>query len=82
MASASARDDSDPGATAEHVEVTNGGSEANFVTMWHLVEPGEMHAQVPGIGAGVVHVLHPRLSSCARQSRSRTRRSGTTTIEK
>ncbi len=30
-----------PGATADHVEVTNGGSEANFVTMWHLVEPGD-----------------------------------------
>jgi aspartate/methionine/tyrosine aminotransferase len=30
-----------PGATAEHVEVTNGGSEANFVTVWTLVEPGD-----------------------------------------
>jgi aspartate/methionine/tyrosine aminotransferase len=30
-----------PGATAEHVEVTNGGSEANFVTVWKLVEPGD-----------------------------------------
>jgi aspartate/methionine/tyrosine aminotransferase len=30
-----------PGATADHVQVTNGGSEANFVTTWHLVEPGD-----------------------------------------
>lgn len=30
-----------PGATRDHVEVTNGGSEANFVTLWHLVEPGD-----------------------------------------
>lgn len=30
-----------PGATADHVTVTNGGSEANFVTTWRLVEPGD-----------------------------------------
>lgn len=30
-----------PGATADHVQVTNGGSEANFVTLWRLVEPGD-----------------------------------------
>lgn len=30
-----------PGATADHVQVTNGGSEANFVTTWRLVEPGD-----------------------------------------
>jgi aspartate/methionine/tyrosine aminotransferase len=30
-----------PGATASHVLVTNGGSEANFVTAWNLVEPGD-----------------------------------------
>ncbi len=30
-----------PGATSEHVEVTNGGSEANYVSTWHLVEPGD-----------------------------------------
>ena len=45
-----------PGATADHVEVTNGGSEANFVTLWHLLEPGDEvvlmtpnYMQVPGI---------------------------------
>jgi aspartate/methionine/tyrosine aminotransferase len=30
-----------PGASREHVEVTNGGSEANYVCLWHLVEPGD-----------------------------------------
>ena len=30
-----------PGATADHVEVTNGGSEANFITTLNLVEPGD-----------------------------------------
>ena len=30
-----------PGATADHVQVTNGGSEANFVLLTRLVEPGD-----------------------------------------
>lgn len=30
-----------PGATEEHIEVTNGGSEANYLAVWHLVEPGD-----------------------------------------
>ena len=30
-----------PGATADHIEVTNGGSEANYLTLWRLVEPGD-----------------------------------------
>jgi hypothetical protein len=30
-----------PGATADHVEVTNGGSEANYVGLWRLIEPGD-----------------------------------------
>jgi len=30
-----------PGASAAHVVVTNGGSEANFVTTWRLVQPGD-----------------------------------------
>jgi len=30
-----------PGASAAHVEVTNGGSEANWIVLWHLVEPGD-----------------------------------------
>jgi aspartate/methionine/tyrosine aminotransferase len=30
-----------PGAGADHIEVTNGGAEANFVTLFRLVEPGD-----------------------------------------
>ena len=30
-----------PGATPHHVQVTNGGSEANYITTWNLVEPGD-----------------------------------------
>jgi aspartate/methionine/tyrosine aminotransferase len=30
-----------PGATSEHVNVTNGGSEANCIAMLHFVEPGD-----------------------------------------
>lgn len=49
-----------PGATAEHVQVTNGGSEANFVVTWRLVEPGdEVVLQVPAYLqiAGVVRAF-------------------------
>jgi aspartate/methionine/tyrosine aminotransferase len=30
-----------PGASPDHLEVTNGGSEANYVTTWNLVGPGD-----------------------------------------
>jgi aspartate/methionine/tyrosine aminotransferase len=30
-----------PGATPDHVQVTNGGSEANYIAIWKLVEPGD-----------------------------------------
>jgi hypothetical protein len=30
-----------PGATPDHVEVTNGGSEANLIALMHLVAPGD-----------------------------------------
>jgi aspartate/methionine/tyrosine aminotransferase len=30
-----------PGATPDHIQVTNGGSEANYVSVWRLVEPGD-----------------------------------------
>jgi aspartate/methionine/tyrosine aminotransferase len=30
-----------PGATAANIQVTNGGSEANYITAWNLVEPGD-----------------------------------------
>src|SRR4029077_4458613 len=48
-----------PGATAEHIEVTNGGSEANAVALWHLIEPGDEvvmmmpnYMQIRGIARG------------------------------
>ncbi len=30
-----------PGAGVDHIEVTNGGSEANFITVFNLIEPGD-----------------------------------------
>lgn len=30
-----------PGADIDHIEVTNGGSEANFITTFNLIEPGD-----------------------------------------
>lgn len=40
-----------PGSTIDHVEVTNGGSEANFVVSWNLLEPGdEVVMMVPNYG--------------------------------
>jgi aspartate/methionine/tyrosine aminotransferase len=30
-----------PGATPDQIEVTNGGSEANYIVTWKLVEPGD-----------------------------------------
>lgn len=48
------------GATADHVEVTNGGSEANFISLWRLVEPGDEiivmspnYMQVAGLARGL-----------------------------
>ena len=37
-----------PGATADHVTIVNGGSEANLLTLWSLLDPGDRIAfQVP-----------------------------------
>jgi aspartate/methionine/tyrosine aminotransferase len=30
-----------PGSTADSIEVTNGGSEANYIVAWRLIEPGD-----------------------------------------
>jgi aspartate/methionine/tyrosine aminotransferase len=30
-----------PGATADHVQVTSGGAEANYLATWNLIEPGD-----------------------------------------
>jgi aspartate/methionine/tyrosine aminotransferase len=55
-----------PGATEEHVEVTNGGSEANYIAIWHLVEPGDEvvmmtpnYMQAWGLARGFGGVLKP-----------------------
>jgi aspartate/methionine/tyrosine aminotransferase len=49
-----------PGATANHVQVTNGGSEANCIVLMRLVEPGDdivlmtpNYMQVPGLAAAL-----------------------------
>jgi aspartate/methionine/tyrosine aminotransferase len=46
-----------PGAGVDHIEVTNGGSEANCIALWHLIEPGDEvvmmmpnYLQIRGIG--------------------------------
>jgi aspartate/methionine/tyrosine aminotransferase len=45
-----------PGATAGHVEVTNGGAEANFIVLWKFLEPDDEvvvmvpnYMQAPGL---------------------------------
>jgi aspartate/methionine/tyrosine aminotransferase len=55
-----------PGATLDHVEVTNGGSEANCVAMMHLVEPGDEvvmmvpnYMQVRGLGRALGATVRP-----------------------
>jgi aspartate/methionine/tyrosine aminotransferase len=30
-----------PESTADHIQVTNGGSEANYICVWRLIEPGD-----------------------------------------
>jgi hypothetical protein len=57
-----------PGASPAHIEVTNGGSEANLVVLWHLLEPGDEaivmmpnYMQVPGIARGVGAIVRPWL---------------------
>lgn len=54
-----------PGATPDHVQVTNGGSEANFVTAWSLLEPGDEmvmmtpnYMQLWGLGRAFAGTLH------------------------
>jgi aspartate/methionine/tyrosine aminotransferase len=49
-----------PGATAEHVQVTNGGSEANCIVLLHLLAPGDRfvvmtpnYMQAPGLARGL-----------------------------
>jgi aspartate/methionine/tyrosine aminotransferase len=49
-----------PGATADHIEVTNGGSEANCIALMHLLQPGDEmvmmtpnYMQVRGLARGL-----------------------------
>jgi aspartate/methionine/tyrosine aminotransferase len=55
-----------PGAGPAHIEVTNGGSEANFVVLWHLLDPGDEvvmmmpnYMQMRGIARGLGAVVRP-----------------------
>jgi aspartate/methionine/tyrosine aminotransferase len=55
-----------PGATAEHIEVTNGGSEANLLVLLHLVQPGDRvvmmtpnYMQVHGLARGLGAIVEP-----------------------
>jgi hypothetical protein len=48
-----------PGATPEHIQVTNGGSEANCIALWHLLDAGDEmvmmtpnYMQVRGLARG------------------------------
>lgn len=53
-----------PGATPDHVQVTNGGSEANCVTLLHLVERGdEVVLMVPNYmqASGLLNALEARV---------------------
>ena len=48
------------GATTEHVQVTNGGSEANWIVLWRLVTPGdELVVMTPNYmqSAGIIRAL-------------------------
>jgi aspartate/methionine/tyrosine aminotransferase len=52
------------GATIDHIEVTNGGSEANCLALMHLVDPGDEivvmtpnYMQVPGLARGLGAVV-------------------------
>jgi aspartate/methionine/tyrosine aminotransferase len=55
-----------PGATADHIQVTNGGAEANCIVLWHLVEPGDdvlvmvpNYMQAPGLARGLGANVRP-----------------------
>jgi aspartate/methionine/tyrosine aminotransferase len=55
-----------PGARADHVQVTNGGSEANCIVVWHLIEPGDEmvmmmpnYLQMRGIARAFGAVVRP-----------------------
>src|SRR5512142_2374067 len=54
-----------PGTTVDHIEVTNGGSEANFVVCWKLLEAGDEvvmmvpnYGQTLGLARGFAGTMH------------------------
>jgi aspartate/methionine/tyrosine aminotransferase len=54
------------GATLDHVQVTNGGSEANCVVLMHLIEPGDeivvmtpIYMQAPGLARALGATVRP-----------------------
>ncbi len=54
------------GATIEHIQVTNGGAEANCISLWHLVQPGDdvivmvpNYMQAPGLARGLGANVRP-----------------------
>jgi aspartate/methionine/tyrosine aminotransferase len=54
------------GATVDHIQVTNGGSEANCVVLMHLVEPGDeivvmtpTYMQAPGLARALGATVRP-----------------------
>lgn len=55
-----------PGANLDHIEVTNGGSEANCIALWHLVEPGDEvvmmtpnYMQLAGLSRALGAIVRP-----------------------
>ena len=55
-----------PGATPDHIQVTNGGSEANCILLMHLVEPGDEivflspnYMQASGLARGLGATVRP-----------------------
>jgi aspartate/methionine/tyrosine aminotransferase len=55
-----------PGATADHIQVTNGGAEANCIVLCHLIEPGDdvimmvpNYMQAPGLARGLGANVRP-----------------------
>ena len=68
-----------PGTSAAHVQVTNGGSEANLITLMHLVQPSDQlvvmmpnYMQVRGLGRALqAEVRHWTLSAGANKDQPR-----------
>jgi aspartate/methionine/tyrosine aminotransferase len=60
-----------PGATVDHVQVTNGGSEANCLAIWHLLDRGDEavlmvpnYMQAQGLARGLGALVKPWPLAC------------------